>query len=86
MYMVNLGKRLLVISVWSTEQDCKIQFQGANKTDKAIERIGRAIDTLSAVLDHFDNHNLVPSTSSIQTKPDAQKDMLVVVRPHKVNY
>ena len=56
-----------------------IRFQGANKTDKAIARVGRAIGTLSTVLDNFDVHNQVPSTSSRQAKPDAQKDIKVVV-------
>lgn len=56
-----------------------IRFQGANKTEKAIERIGRAIGTLSPVLENFDSHNNVPTTSSRQRKPDAQRDIQLVV-------
>ena len=56
-----------------------IRFQGANKMEKAIERIGRAIGTLSPVLDNFNTHNDVPTTSSRQQKPDAQKDIQIVV-------
>ena len=56
-----------------------IRFQGANKTEKAIERIGRAIDTLFSVVDNFDTHNRVPATSSRHLRPDAQEDIKVVV-------
>ena len=56
-----------------------IRFQGANKTEKAIERIGRAIGTLSPILENFDANNDVSTTSSQQRKPDAQKDIQIVV-------
>ena len=48
-----------------------IRFQGANKTRKAILRIGRAIGTMSPVLDQFDAQNEVSSTRSIHAKSDA---------------
>ena len=55
-----------------------IRFQGSNRTEKAIDRVGRSIGTLFTVLDNFDTHNQVPITSSRQAKPDAQKDIKVV--------
>ena len=56
-----------------------IRFQGSNRTEKAIERVGRSIGTLFTVLDNFDMHNQVPTTFSRQVKPDAQKDIKVIV-------
>ena len=46
-----------------------IRFQGANKTTKAIVRIGRTIGTLSPVIDQFDTLNEVTSTFSIHSNP-----------------
>ena len=56
-----------------------IHFLGSNKTEKAIQRVGRAIGTLSPVLDNFDNINNVSASSSAQKKPKAKKDIEVVV-------
>ena len=52
---------------------------GSNKSTKAIERIGRAMGTLSPVLENFDCINKVVHTSSRQRKPKAQKDVMRVV-------
>ena len=48
---------------------------GSNKSTKAIERIGRAMGTLSPVLENFDCINNVVHTSSRQRKQKAQKDV-----------
>ncbi len=56
-----------------------IRFQGSNKSEKSITRIGRAIGTLSPMLDNFDSVNQVATSSSRQRKPTAQKDIQVVV-------
>ena len=56
-----------------------IRFQGANRTEKVIARVGQSIGTLFTVLDNFDTHNQVPTRSSRQAKPDAQKDIKVIV-------
>ena len=56
-----------------------INFLGSNKSEKAIQRVGKAIGTLSPVLNNFDSVNKVASTSSRQNKPNARKDILIVV-------
>ena len=42
---------------------------GSNKSQKSIQRIGRAIGTLSPVMDNFDAINNVTRDSSNQKKP-----------------
>ena len=56
-----------------------IHFLGSNKSEKAITRVGRAIGTLSPVLDNFDEVNQVTISCSGQRKPKAQKDIEVIV-------
>ncbi len=56
-----------------------IRNQGVNRTAHAIQRIGKAIGTLSPVLDRFDEENSIPSLSSRQAKPATQTDIEVVV-------
>ncbi len=56
-----------------------IRFQGSNRSTKAIKRIGRAIGTLSPMLDNFDSVNHVTTTSSRQRKPNSLKEIHVVV-------
>ena len=56
-----------------------IRFLGPNKSIKSITRIGRAIGTLSPVLDNFDDDNGVATNSSRQKKPSDKKDIAVVV-------
>ena len=56
-----------------------IRFSGSNKTEKAITRIGRAIGTLSPVLEAFDTANNVQASSTRQKKIKMQNDIQVVV-------
>lgn len=56
-----------------------IRFLDSNKTEKANQRAGRAIGTLSPVLDMFDEVNNVSACSSVQKKPKTKKDIEVVV-------
>jgi len=55
-----------------------INFLGANKSEKAIQRVGRALGTLSPVLDNFDSVHNVQHHSGKKKAPDAHKDILVV--------
>ena len=50
---------------------------GSNKSQKSIQRIGRAIGTLSPVMDNFDAINNV---SSKQKKLKAKKDIQIVIK------
>ncbi len=52
---------------------------GSNKSIKAIQRIGRAMGTLSPVLNNFDSVNNVVQTTSKQTKPKAHKDIMSII-------
>ena len=56
-----------------------IHFMGSCKSLKGIQRIGRAIGTLSPVLENFDVINNVIINCSRQKKPKASNDILVVV-------
>lgn len=56
-----------------------IGLLGSNMSEKAIQRIGRVMGTLSPVLDNFDCINNVVHTTSEQRKAKAQKDVMVVV-------
>ena len=40
-----------------------IRNLGANKTQKAIERVGRAVGTLDKVISHFDEENGIAKVS-----------------------
>ena len=53
---------------------------GSNKSQKSIQRIGRAIGTLSPVMDNFDAINNVTRDSSKQKKPKAKKDIQIVIK------
>ena len=61
-----------------------IRFRGANKTIRAIERVGCSIGTLSPVLLQFDTENFVSMPSSRHNTPDPQKDIDVVVDHGKI--
>ena len=56
-----------------------VGYLGANKTEKAIQRIDRAIGTVVPILAQFDNQNQVHMSSSRHARPDAKKDVLIVV-------
>ena len=62
---------------------CKIALQGlcANKTEKAITRIGKAQGTLSLVLDKFDEENCTSLASSgVHKKLTAEKDRDTIIK------
>lgn len=61
---------------------CKdaIRGLGANQTEKAITRVGRALGTLSPVLDQYDKDNLVQSISAIRSIPGSQKDRDLIMQ------
>ena len=64
------------------QQNCQRchSVSGAKQVDKVYyTRIGRAIGTLSPVLDNFDDDNGVATNSSRQKKPSDKKDIAVVV-------
>ncbi len=48
------------------------QSVGANKSKITMERIGKAIGTLSPVLDQFDSVNKVQGTSKLNRVPEFQ--------------
>lgn len=56
-----------------------INILGSNKSESAIQRVGRAIGTLSPVLSNFDSENKITSTSSKQNRPHAHKDIVIVI-------
>ena len=61
---------------------CKIALQGlcANKTEKAITRIGKAQGTLSLVLDKFDEENCTLASSGVHKKLTAEKDRDTIIK------
>lgn len=61
---------------------CKEAIAGlrANKSEKAIIRIGKAIGTLHPVLDQFDAVNAVASLSGIHSQPKSLRDLKLVLQ------
>ena len=53
------------------------QSVGANKSKNTMERIGKAIGTLSPVLDQFDFVNKVQGTSELNRVPDDEAGIKV---------
>ena len=53
---------------------------GANKSEKAIRRIGKAIGTVSKSLENFDEISNVPSESSTHTTRSSEKDLSQIVK------
>ena len=51
---------------------------GANMSERVISRVGKAIGTLSPVLDNFDEVNNVATTTSSQERPRTQKGTEIV--------
>lgn len=51
---------------------------GSNKSEAAIQRVGRAIGTLSPVLDNFDKVNDIITSGGLQRRQKAQKDIAIV--------
>ena len=56
-----------------------IQALGANKTPKAITRLGKCIAPLGEILDNFDTLHKVPSQTTDHKIPTADKDMTRIV-------
>ena len=56
-----------------------VQGLGPNKTEKAIQRVGKAIGTLSSMTDTFDTVNNVPSVSGVHSKKSSGKDLKKIV-------
>ena len=56
-----------------------IEGLGANKSEKAITRVGKAIGTMTSTLDQFDTVNNVPAESGAQSKKSSEKDLHKVV-------
>ena len=56
-----------------------IQCLGANKSKKAIIRVGKSLGSLLKVLNHFDTENKVELTSGHHTQKKASKDLATVI-------
>ena len=56
-----------------------IRGLGANKTDRAITRLGKCIDSVDQVLTNFDVHHNVHTTSDYHTAASLQKDIDIIV-------
>ena len=56
-----------------------IQALGANKTPKAITRLGKCIASLGEILDNFDMLHKVPSQTTDHKIPTADKDMTSIL-------
>lgn len=56
-----------------------IEGLGANKSEKAITRVGKAIGTMTSTLDQFDTVNNVPAESGAHSKKSSEKDLHKVV-------
>ena len=52
---------------------------GANKTEKAISRVGRALGTLGPLLDHFDGENAIIPVSGAHCRASTDKDRNIIV-------
>lgn len=56
-----------------------VEGLGANKTEKAIQRVGKAIGTMAGMIDTFDAMNNVPSVSGAHSKKSSEKDLKKIV-------
>ena len=56
-----------------------IKGLGANKTDRAITRLGKCIDSIDEVLNTFDEYHQVRHTSDYHTEALAEKDIKSIV-------
>ena len=57
-----------------------IEGLGANKSEKAIKRVGKAIGTLTDSLDNYDKVNNVPAESGAHSTRSSEKDLHKVVK------
>lgn len=56
-----------------------VKSLGANKTEKAIGRVGRAIGTIAPLLQAFDAENKVKTVSGAHNRANVNKDIGIVV-------
>ena len=56
-----------------------VEGLGANKSEKAITRVGKAIGTMTSILDNFDAVNKVPSESGAHSKKSSEKDLNKII-------
>ena len=66
---------------WSTVGALKdgIKGLGANKTDRAITRLGKCIDSIDQILNNCNAHHSVHSTSDHHTTASLEKDIGIIV-------
>ena len=57
-----------------------VEGLGANKSEKAIVRVGKTVGTLSAATENFDNQHHVPADSASHSKKSSAKDLNKVVK------
>lgn len=58
----------------------EVEGLGANKTEKAITRVGKAIGTMSGSLENFDTVDNVPGVSGAHSCQSSSKDFHKVVK------
>ena len=56
-----------------------IKGLGANKTDRAITRLGKCINSIDDILNTFDEYHQVHCTSDYHTVPSLEKDIEMIV-------
>lgn len=56
-----------------------IESLRANKSEKAIMRVGKAIGTMTKILDKFDTVNNVPAESGAHSKKSSEKDLCKII-------
>ena len=61
---------------------CKdaVRGLGTNQTERSIGRVGKALGTLSPVLDQYDQVNRVPDYSGMHKKPTSDRDRDVIIK------
>ena len=57
-----------------------IKRLSANKTHKTVCSVGKALGTISPVLDNFDKECSVADVSGLHTKPTIEKYVIIVVQ------
>ena len=65
---------------------CKVAICGlqANKKEEAIDRVGKALGTLSPILENFDEENSIPALSGIHHIPKFDKDLKTMSKVYGV--
>ena len=63
--------------------DCReeiYRWLQANKKEEAIDRVGKALGTLSPILENFDEENSISALSGIHHIPKFDKDLKTIVQ------